>query len=114
MPLIALGSPRSLPYRTIYWHDPLRGAYASIGRMVGIRTHTEVRGMIPDNTKRPDVVYTSENGQETLADVVTCCPVLLSATTNNCDHGGLTGKILGGHIQVQGAVLDICGSHPAT
>ena len=24
----ALGCPRSVPYRTIYWHDPLRDVYA--------------------------------------------------------------------------------------
>ena len=38
----ALGCPRSLPYRTIFWYDPLRDAYASIGRIVGLRTRTEV------------------------------------------------------------------------
>ena len=50
----ALGCRRSLPHRTTFWHDPLRDAYASIGRMVGLRTRTEVTGMIPDNSKIPD------------------------------------------------------------
>ena len=50
---------RSLPYCTINWHGPLRDACASIGRpLAGIRTRTEVSGMIPGNSKRPDVVYT--------------------------------------------------------
>ena len=51
--------------------------------MVGLRTRTEVSGMIPDNSKRPDVVYTSDSGHEIIADVVTCLPVLMSATTLN-------------------------------
>ena len=51
----------TLPDHIIFWHDPLRDAYASIGRIAGIRTRTEVSGMIPDNSKRPDVVYTSGN-----------------------------------------------------
>ena len=85
-----MNQERSLSYRTIYWHDPLRDVYASIGHMVGIRTRKEVSGMFPDNFKRPDVAYTSDNGQEIIADVVTCCPVLMSATTNNCAHSATT------------------------
>ena len=74
----ALGCPRSLPYRTIFWHGLLRDVYASIGRLVvGLRIRTEVSGMIPDNSKRPGVVYTSANGQEISADVATCLPVLM-------------------------------------
>ena len=46
--------------------------------------------MIPDNSKRPDVVYTSDNGKEIIADVATCCPNLMSATTNNCAHSATT------------------------
>ena len=54
-----------IPYHLLARPIPrrLRAACASIGRMVGIRTRTEVRGMIPDNSKRPSVVYTSENGR---------------------------------------------------
>ena len=58
--------------------------------MVGIRTRIEVRGMLPENSKRPDVVYTSENGRETITDVVTCCPVKMSATANQCAHSATT------------------------
>ena len=59
-----LGCPRSLPYRTIFWHDPLRDAYAPIGRIAGLRTRAEVSGMIPGNSKRPGVVYTTDDGAE--------------------------------------------------
>ena len=86
----ALGCRRSLPHRTTFWHDPLRDAYASIGRMVGLRTRTEVTGMIPDNSKRPDVVFTTDDGTEIITDVVTCCPVLMSASANNCAHSATT------------------------
>ena len=86
----ALGCRRSLPHRTTFWHDPLRDAYASIGRMVGLRTRTEVTGMIPDNSKRPDVVFTTDDGTEIITDVVTCCPVLMSASVNNCAHSATT------------------------
>ena len=89
-PLHALGCRRSLPHRTTFWHDPLRDAYASIGRMVGLRTRTEVTGMIPDNSKRPDVVFTTDDGTEIITDVVTCCPVLMSASANNCAHSATT------------------------
>ena len=58
--------------------------------MVGIRTRIEVRGMLPESSKRPDVVYTSENGRETITDVVTCCPVKMSATANQCAHSATT------------------------
>ena len=59
--------------------------------MVGLRTRTEVSDMIPDNSKRPDVVYTRDSGrQEIIADVVTCLPVLMSATTNICAHSAIT------------------------
>ena len=58
--------------------------------MVGLRARTEVSGMIPDNFKRPDVAYTSDNGQEITVDVVTCLPVLMSATTNICAHSATT------------------------
>ena len=67
-----------------------RGACASIGRMAGLRTRTEVTGMIPDNSKRPDVVYTTDDGTEIITDVVTCCPVLMSASANNCAHSATT------------------------
>ena len=67
-----------------------RGACASIGRMAGLRTRTEVTGMIPDNPKRPDVVYTTDDGTEIITDVVTCCPVLMSASANNCAHSATT------------------------
>ena len=58
--------------------------------MVGLRTRTEVTGMIPDNSKRPDVVYTTDDGTEIITDVVTCCPVLMSASVNNCAHSATT------------------------
>ena len=58
--------------------------------MVGLRTRTEVTGMIPDNSKRPDVVYTTDDGTEIITDVVTCCPVLMSASANNCAHSATT------------------------
>ena len=58
--------------------------------MVGLHTRTEVSGMIPDNSKRPGVVYTSDSGQEIIADVVTCLYVLMSATTNICAHSATT------------------------
>ena len=58
--------------------------------MVGLRTRTEVTGMIPDNSKRPDVVYTTDDGTEITTDVVTCCPVLMSASVNNCAHSATT------------------------
>ena len=66
-----------------------RGACASIGRMAGLRTRTEVTGMIPDNPKRPDVVYTTDDGTEIATDVVTCCPALMPApTTSNFPTNG--------------------------
>ena len=42
--------------------------------------------MIPANSKRADVVYTSDNGQEIIARVLTCLPVLMSATTSIFAH----------------------------
>ena len=39
--------------------------------------------MIPDNSKRPGVVYTTDDGTGIIAGVVTSCPVLMPATTNN-------------------------------
>ena len=86
----ALGCPRSLPYRITFWHDPLRNVYASIGRMVGLRTRTEVSGMALDNSKRQDTVYSSDKGQEIIAGVVICLPVLVSATTNICVRSATT------------------------
>ena len=37
--------------------------------------------MIPWSDERPDCAYTTSNGTEILADVRTCCPVAMSAST---------------------------------
>ena len=52
--------------------------------MANLRTRTEVTGMVADNSKRPDVVFTTDDGTEILTDVITCCPVKMSASSNDC------------------------------
>jgi hypothetical protein len=42
--------------REKYWHDPLRDQWASLRRMVGLTTRTEVIGLFSFSGKRPDVV----------------------------------------------------------
>ena len=63
--------------------------------MVGIRTRKEVNGMIPDNSKRPDVVYTSDTGHEIIARVLPCSHVGHHQQLR--PHGGGTG-LVGGEV----------------
>ena len=72
--------------REKYWHDPLRDQWATLGRMVGLTTQTEVTGLFSFSGKRPDVVlYPPGTGaKEILCDVITCPSVRMSTTANDC------------------------------
>ena len=72
--------------REKYWHDPLRDQWATLGRMVGLTTRTEVTGLFSFSGKRPDVVlYPPGTGaKEILCDVITCPSVRMSTTANDC------------------------------
>ena len=46
--------------------------------------------MIPNNSRKTDDVYTTDDGTEIITDTAACCPGLMSATTNNCAQSATT------------------------
>jgi hypothetical protein len=66
--------------------DPLRDQWASLSRMVGLTTRTEVTGLFSFSGKRPDIVlYPPGTGaKDILCDVITCPSVRMSTTANDC------------------------------
>ena len=57
---------------------------ASIGRMVGLRTRTEVSGMIPDNSKRPLTIQKDQVWSKPVITAKKSAPTFLNAYPSSC------------------------------
>ena len=107
-----LGCKTSLPTRTRLWHDPLVEVWLMLSRMAGLSCGKEVRNLMMNSGKRPDVAILGA-----LRSIITDVRTVVGADPRYCadaavfpGHGALWGamrknKAWLGHTIPQGGAL---------